>query len=108
MSNENREFLQTIARVEEITFPDILQQCLDEANLTKSGLHEYLYNNHYCIEKTSIYRYFNPTEGVSRMPDEEFLGLFADYVGLDDRQYEGLCLLYQLKRKRKATGPLDS
>lgn len=99
MSVSTLTVLDAMLIVHHTPFPVLLNNLLDETQSTKSDLHNFLLANNYLIEKTSIYRYFNPCPRSNRMPSCRFVELFADFLDLADVEKFALQRLWQMKRK---------
>lgn len=97
MHMSGQHLLEGIVCLQNTTFPQLLQQLLREAGFSKSDLYNYLYTHQYTLEKTSMYRYFNSSTNVARIPDETFLAHFADFIGLDDTNRRALFYARQMK-----------
>lgn len=96
------EILQAFATIQKTHFATILQALLDETGVSKSELHAYLLERGFEIEKTSLYRYFNG----NRIPDEDFLNHFCDFLALPRTQAQALQGLWEAKRSRKRNNPI--
>lgn len=67
---------------------------------TINDLHEYLDQQNYEIEKTSLYKYFNPKKQTNRLPSEkQFLELLADFLKMSSTEAEGLVLLWAIQKR---------
>lgn len=92
--------MASLYAVQEEPFAFFLQDLLDTHGQDKSTLYEYLFEQGYAIEKTSMYRYFNLNPDVNRIPDPEFIDHLAAFLALSDEQRLSLHLLRQMKRRR--------
>lgn len=101
MDMSGSHILDSMLVIQQTAFPRLLQSLLEERNGTKSDLFDYLETRGYIIEKTSLYRYFNANYRVNRLPDREFLRLFAQYVDIGAEQEAALLALWQMKRRRQ-------
>lgn len=93
--------IESLYEIQRIPFPQFLQSLLEQHNKSKPELYEFLYSHGYIIKETSMYRYFNPNPAVRRMPDEDFICLFADFLQLSSEQKTALRNLWELKRHPK-------
>jgi hypothetical protein len=93
--------MDTFYRLQQHSFASILQSFLDEAKLSKSTLYEYLWQQGYWMEKTSMYKYFSDNPKVTRLPEEGFLRHFAAFVQLSPEQTSALYGLWELKRQQR-------
>lgn len=93
--------LNAVSVIQQTPFSVFLQDLLKERGGSKSALYDYLVAQDYYIEKTSLYRYFNASKGVNRIPDALFLCWFARYLNLSEQEERALLMLWQMKRRRK-------
>lgn len=93
--------MDSFAILKQQPFPDFLQALLNSYDVSKADLHQYLFDQGFYIEKTSMYRYFNPNPKVTRIPDEDFLHIFAQCLGMSDTHREALLAIRQMKRRQQ-------
>lgn len=99
------ELMDSVYRAQQSSFPELLKSFLDERGASRAELYEYLMEQQFLLEKTSMYRYFNTTNpGVARLPEPEFLRHFAAFLNLSREQESALVFLYEIKRTRRRAG----
>jgi hypothetical protein len=99
------ELMDSVYRVQQSSFPELLKSFLDERGVNRTELYDYLVEQDFLLEKTSMYRYFNTTNpGVARLPEPEFLRHFAAFLNLSREQESALIFLYEIKRTRRKAG----
>lgn len=84
------------------SFAHVLQAFLDETGVSKSELYEYLWQQGYCIEKTSMYKYFSENPKVTRLPEALFIQHFTTFLELSPEQTRGLFGVWELKHHERA------
>lgn len=87
-----------LMQMECFSFAEVLNRMLNRIGegKTVSGFWGFLVNGGYEIEKTSLYRYFNQSGNSMRVPrDRRFLELFRDYLGMTERDYVFLMLIWR-------------
>jgi hypothetical protein len=95
------DVLESVVTIQQVSLPALLQSLLEERGRSKAELYDFLIDRQYLIEKTSLYRYFNPNKQVTRIPDADFILHFAEFVGLPFELRVALQVLWQVKRDRR-------
>ncbi len=96
--------LASVALIRAHSFADALSDLLREQGHSYDTLYNYLLDQGYCLAKTSLYRYFNPSPSTNRLPDPEFLKHFACFLKLSEDEYEALVTLRSIKRQMRRAG----
>ena len=102
MSNATLQILDAMLIVHHTEFPVLLDNLLAESQATKGELHNFLLKQGYEIDRSSIYRYFNPRPSTNRRPDKRFVELFAEFVGLNEVTSFALQQLWNIKRRKSS------
>ncbi len=85
-----REVLQAMLIVMQADFHQVMKALLNESGTSVPSLHDYLDTHQYSLLRSSVYRYFNENRESQRTPDDDFLRLFGEYIGLSKKETEAL------------------
>lgn len=88
-----------------VTLPHVLAGLLVHHHRTRSELYEYVFAQGCDLDQATLYRYFNPNPGVTRLPSgsrgKQFLTLFCEFLDLSLEQRTALTLIWQIQRRQR-------
>jgi hypothetical protein len=97
--------LQSATTLLTIRFADLLLALLEERQLSRAQLYDFVFAQGCHIDQTAMYRYFNREPKSSRLPagekGQQFLELFAAFLKLSEQEYAALMLVWQIQRRQR-------
>lgn len=104
-SERGVDALSAAQMVLSVTLAQVLSSLLTAYQRSRAELYEYVFAMGCDIDQATMYRYFNPNPGTTRLPTgsrgKQFLGLFADFLELSAEQRTALSLIWQIQRRQR-------